>query len=57
MPSRVAAELIKLVPLLLEVLIEALKADDPKEALITARAAARMAAIEKARGAAVRRTR
>jgi hypothetical protein len=61
MPSPVAAQALKLilelVPLVVEVFTAALAADDPKDALVKARAAARMAAVKKARGAAVRGTR
>lgn len=61
MPSPVATAALKLVlellPLAIEVLTAALSADDPKEAMVRARAAARMAAVKKARGEAVRRTR
>lgn len=61
MPSPVAAQALKLVvelfPLVIEVLTAALAADDPKDALVKARAAARMAAVKKGRDEAVKRTR
>lgn len=61
MPSPVAAQALKLViellPLVIEVFTAALAADDPKDALVKARAAARMAAVKKGRDEAVKRTR
>ncbi len=58
MPSPVAVEAAKLVlsllPELVKLLAEVLEADDPNEALVKARAAARMAGVKKGRGAAVR---
>ena len=57
MSPQVIAAILKLAPLLLKVLEAALKAKDPADALVKAAAAVEMAAIEKARGAAVRKSR
>src|SRR5688500_19039217 len=48
---------LSLLPELVKLLVDVLSADDPKEALVKARAAARMEAVKKTRGAAVRATR
>lgn len=49
--------LVELLPLLVQIAAEALKADDPKGALVKAKAAARMAAVKKGRDEAVKRAR
>lgn len=49
--------LTELLPLLVKVAVEALKADDPKDALVRARAAARMAAVKGGRDELKRRGR
>ena len=52
--STAVTTLLELLPLLVRVLEAALRAKDPKEALVKAAAAAEMEALEKARGAIVR---
>lgn len=61
MPSPVAVQALKLIlellPLVVEIFTAALAADDPKDALVKARAAARMAGVKKTRDEVLKRTR